>query len=241
MRKGSDFTAEKDIIELELYLIRHGQSVTNAADEREIEAMPYCMREDPVLSETGEIQARLLGERFAQTELDAVYSSCLIRAVQTANGILTLQQNEKPLFVDPVFSETRLPSHYRGTSIERLREFCANAVPRPGADFSGGLIEGNENDTDADIQKRAERALNTILSLHGGGEKVAVVLHAGFLTHMVFYLLGFKEKLPDDVDISFRNTSVTKIVFYKKGTHPYGSVVLRNINDTSHLEKDLIT
>ena len=233
--------ADRDVVELELYLIRHGQSVTNAATEREIENMPFSMREDPVLSGKGIIQAQKLGERFAGIELDAVYSSCLNRAVLTAKGILDRQKNEKPLFVDPVFSETRLPSYYRGTSVENLRTLCKNVEPCPFADFSGGLIQGDENDTDADIQKRAARAVDMIFNQYKNGEKVAVVLHAGFLTHIVFYLLGFKEELPPDVDISFANTSVTKIVFYQKGTHSYGSVVFRNINDTSHLETDMIT
>ncbi len=232
---------EKDVVELELYLIRHGQSVTNAADEEQINNMDYNMREDPVLSEKGLYQARLLGERFADIKLDAVYSSCLNRAVQTAKGILDYQKEEKPLLVNPVFSEIHQPSYYRGTSIEALRDICGYVEPCPSADFSGGLIEGSENDTDSVIQQRAARAVNLIVSQYSSGEKVAVVSHAGFITHMAFYLMGFKEKLPDDVDISFCNTSVTRIVFYKKGTHSFGSVVFRNVNDTSHLTKDLIT
>lgn len=232
---------EKDVVELELFLIRHGQSVTNAATEEQIEAMDFNMREDPVLSEKGIYQARKLGERFEETELDAVYSSCLNRAVLTAKGILDRQCNEKPLYVNPVFSEVHLPSFYRGSSIEELQHLCRNVTPCHYADFSGGLIEGNENDTDAVIQERASRALNTIRSDFKNGEKVAVVSHAGFITHMAFYLLGFRNELPCDIDISFNNASVTRVVFYKKGTHSFGSVVFRSMNDTSHLEKDFIT
>ena len=233
--------SEKDVVELELYLILHAQSVTNAASPEQIDAMDFNMREDPLLSEKGLCQARLLGERFSEINLDAVYSSCLNRAVQTAKGVLDFQKDKKALFVNPVFSEIHQPTYYRGSSFEALQSFCEYVAPCPSADFSGGLIEGSENDTDAVIQQRAARAVGMLVSQYKNGQKVAVVSHAGFITHMVFYILGFKESLPDDVDISFCNTSVTKVVFYKKGTHGYGSVVFRNINDTSHLEKDLIT
>lgn len=233
--------SEKDVVELELYLIRHGQSVTNAAAEEQINAMDFNMREDPVLCEKGLCQARLLGERFAETNLDAVFSSCLNRAVLTAKGIVDYQKDVKPIYVNPVFSEVHLPSYYRGSSIEELKCLCENVTPCMYADFSGGLIEGDENDTDAVIMSRARRAVNMIRSVFVSGEKVAVVSHAGFITHMVFNLLGFNEEPPCDVDISFNNASVTKVVFYKEGTHPFGSVVFRNVNDTSHLGKDLIT
>ncbi|MBR6004808.1 MAG: histidine phosphatase family protein [Clostridia bacterium] len=233
--------AEKDVVELELYLIRHGQSVTNAATEEQINAMDFNMREDPVLSEKGVYQAQKLGQRFENTDLNAVFSSCLNRAVLTAKVILDRQKDAKPLYVNPVFSEVHLPSYYRGSSIEELKRLCANVTPCHHADFSGGLIEGDENDTDELIQKRAARAVNMIRSEFKNGEKVAVVSHAGFITHMAFYLLGFRESLPDDIDISFNNASVTRIVFYKKGTHSFGSTVFRNVNDTAHLDGEYIT
>ena len=215
------------VTELELYLIRHG--LTGQSDNADL------YPEDPLLTPEGVIQARKLGERLSEVDFDAVYSSCMRRTVQTANEIMIRQKREKPLYLDPVFSETRISESAKGTSLEYLKGLCRFAEPADGVTLGDRVFEGNENDTDADIQKRIGRGLETLIGRYTNGEKVAVVMHAGIMTHAAFYLMGFKEKLPEDVDISFRNTCITKIVFFKKGTNPYGSVVFQNMNDTAHL------
>ena len=60
---------QQPVLELEMYLIRHGQSRGNAgltpADA------PLADREDPVLSELGVYQASLLGQAYADVPFDA--------------------------------------------------------------------------------------------------------------------------------------------------------------------------
>lgn len=65
---------------MHVYLVRHAESVMNAADRVQ-------GRHNPPLSPTGNQQARRLGDRLADQDLDAVYSSPLQRAYRTAEHI----------------------------------------------------------------------------------------------------------------------------------------------------------
>lgn len=61
-----------------LYLVRHGQSVANVTWE-----FSY-RRVDPPLTDLGIRQARLTAEHLRSVPVDAIYSSPMLRAVQTA-------------------------------------------------------------------------------------------------------------------------------------------------------------
>jgi alpha-ribazole phosphatase/probable phosphoglycerate mutase len=63
---------------LNVYLLRHGQTAWNADGNR------YCGRTDLPLTDTGIEQARLVYAQLKNVALDAVYSSPLQRAWQTA-------------------------------------------------------------------------------------------------------------------------------------------------------------
>lgn len=66
---------------LQLYLIRHAESLGN------IETTEDFDRVNPPLSPHGEEQARALGGRFDERKPDFLYSSPLLRARQTAEGL----------------------------------------------------------------------------------------------------------------------------------------------------------
>ena len=70
--------------ECEFYFIRHGQSESNALSDR------TSLNPDTSLTRKGFAQARLLGERLKQDSItfDKVYSSSMIRTVQTTQTML---------------------------------------------------------------------------------------------------------------------------------------------------------
>ena len=114
---------QKPIVELELYLIRHGQSMGNAGYDGRND-LTLKETNDPLLTEKGLIQADKAGKYLGNIEFDHIYSSGLIRAICTAEGILRYQPTKKPLNILPLLSEVGISPEYDGITIEEMKEFC---------------------------------------------------------------------------------------------------------------------
>ena len=222
----------KPIKELELYLIRHGQSMGNI--ERNTDGLSHEDLHDPRLTELGKKQAVACGERFKTTEFDAVYSSALLRAVETATEIIKRQPNEKTLKILPYLTEAGVSPEYSHSSFTEINKINKNAVLADDIDPAKSLFYYNKTSDEADLFERAEKALEYIKTHQREGEKIAIVSHAAFITYLVFSLMGYKKECPL-YDLDFKNTGVTKVTIYKKGTNKYGDTVFEFINDTSHL------
>ena len=220
------------VVELELYLIRHGQSMGNAGYDKD--NLTLKEENDPLLTEKGLNQADLLGKYLKNTDFDSVYSSGLIRAISTADGLLRYQNGEKTLNILPLLSEVGISEEYNGITLDEMKEFCKTA------DLADGITENEPRvchstfEKEPEIFDRAETVINYLRSHYSSGEKVAVVAHAAFLTILIFKIMGFKDA--PAFDISIQNTGITKVIFYKEGTNHYGDIVFEYINETSHLE-----
>lgn len=70
-----------DEMYLQLYLIRHGESMGNIETDEDFD------KTNPPLTEHGKMQAKAVGERFAGLENYTLYSSPLDRAKETASCI----------------------------------------------------------------------------------------------------------------------------------------------------------
>ena len=222
---------QKPIVELELYLIRHGQSQGNVGYDKE-DLTPQ-EQHDPILTEKGVKQAQLAGEHLANIDFDRVYSSGLLRAVRTATEILKEQPTEKPLYIFPHLAEAGLSAEYE-TTLETIRQINPEAILSPELDPKTPLLIPSDNKDDAGLFKRAGFILEHLRESFNDGEKIALVCHAAFLTFIVFSIMGFTTETPF-YDINFANTGITRVIFYKKGTIPYGDVVFDYINNTEHL------
>ncbi len=222
----------KPIIELELYIIRHGQSHGNI--ERITDGLSHEELHDPKLTELGKNQAVACGERFKNTAFDAVYSSALLRAVETATEIIKKQPNEKILKVLPYLTEAGVSPEYSHSSFTEINKINENAVLADDIDPTQSLFYYNSTSDESDLFERAQKALEYIKSHQKQGEKIAIVSHAAFITYLVFSLMGYIKECPL-YDLDFKNTGVTKVTIYKKGTNKYGDIVFEYINDTSHL------
>lgn len=219
----------KPIIELELYFVRHGQSHGNAGTAGD----DLRSREDPELTEKGENQVRLLGERFSQIKLDAVISSGLVRAMSTAKAVVSHQpQGGAHTFeINPLFTEVGCNANdYHGIDGSELRERFPQAV------FGGGdMLIASESNDDAAAYARALKVVEYLKGRFHSGERVLITAHAAFNTLFLFALLGVDYRVIA-FDPNLCNTGVTKIVFYAKGTGPFGDDIrLSYCNDLSHL------
>lgn len=223
---------QKPIVELDLYLIRHGESKGNAGYGRD--NLTIKESNDPYLTEKGTAQAIAAGEFLKDTDFDVFYSSGLLRAVQTASEIMKLQSDKKELNILPLLTEIGVKPEYKGADIEEIREIWKKSKLAEDIDPSMPMVYYSTLRNEDELFERAEKTIKYLLSHHKNGEKVAVVSHAAFLTILIFRIMGFKDKAPV-FDIDINNTGITRIIFYKEGTNRYGDIVFKYINSTAHL------
>src|SRR6478735_10031957 len=147
---------------MELLLVRHALPIRREVTEGAA---------DPELSEIGVAQAKLLGEYLADEQIDAVYSSPMRRAMETARPVADGQGRET-VVADGIAEYDRNASWY--VPIEELR---ATNDPRWQALARG---EWQSDESAEDFHDRVLQAIEAIVAAHSG-ERVAVVCDGGVI------------------------------------------------------------
>ncbi len=229
------------IIELELYLARHGESRSNAGLGDPADVRNW---EDPPLSAKGETQARLLGEFYSRVEFDCILCSGLERAIQTAGEVALRQKRARAVEIHPAFTENGTSERFGTKTMEELRQKYPFAVPAAGTDPNGSFVYTESEPSDARRLERGHAALSYLRQRFCRGEKVFVAAHANFNTFFILAALG--QPVAPGFDVAFMNTGVTKLIFYAPGTGRWGEdthVIYHN--ERSHLAavypEDLLT
>ncbi len=222
----------KDNVELVLYLVRHGESTSNAGlDEKMCEEYKV----DPPLSELGVKEAELLGEYFSGLKLDAILASGLRRASRTGHEVATRQPADgaKQVELHKIFTECGTGLGTKGRTIDEIKKDFPTVVSAEGTDPSERIVHHDKLGTDAELLERGKEALAYIRGRFHNGETVMITAHAAFNTFMMYAALGLGwEQI---FDPSFTNTGVTKIIFFKPGTEKFGDVHLEYHNSMAHL------
>jgi len=198
-----------------LILARHGETMWN------VEKV-FRGRADVSLDELGIRQAELLGKYLGNWRLEAVYSSPVKRALDTASIIARYQNVAVRIaegLTDFDFGEWQsLPEQ----EVMRLYPDLLNEwhdhphkVRMPG----GESLE--------DAKKRAVEVVNDVLSKHQGS--VALVSHRVVIKVLICYLLGL-----DNSHFPNINQDVGGITIFD---YADGRFVLTKHNDTSHLQE----
>ncbi|MBQ8210176.1 MAG: histidine phosphatase family protein [Clostridia bacterium] len=225
-----------NVIDLELYIIRHGQTFGNLG--KKMEGFSELDMMDAPLTPKGQRMAELLGERFKSYPFDAVYSSGLRRAMMTATEIIKRQpeNGSHEIKILPLLSENGgKEEEYTGLTFAQEKEYFPFATLADGYTENDRMISFTSGWNDAQQLERAKKVISHIRAHHGNGEKVAITAHAAFNTFLCHAIMGLD---PEAVifDPHFLNTGVTKFYFFKEGTGRYGiDVVLAYLNDLSHL------
>jgi probable phosphoglycerate mutase len=149
---------------MELVLIRHGLPMR---EENEPGGKPA----DPPLSEEGRRQARLVAEYLAPEGFDAVYSSPMRRAVETAQPLAELLGMD--VVIDDELAELDRGHHFY-VPIEELR---ATGDPRYQQLLSGELYGEVDMDT---FGRVSSLAVQRVLEANPD-KKVAVFAHGGVI------------------------------------------------------------
>ncbi len=203
-----------------LYLVRHGETDYNRHNIVQGRGV------DAPLNEQGRRQAKALARRFASMPLEAIYTSPLQRAVATAEAV-RLYHPEVPLYRMADLAEMDW-GHLEGKPYAPPYDAQIRAIYerwRAGAyDYP---VPGGESILD--VQRRALRALETILTQHEG-ETVLVITHGRFLRVLLAsvlpeYGLARMDALPHT------NTAVNHLVYEN------GRFKALRLNCTAHLEE----
>ncbi len=216
-----------DEVVLTLFYVRHGESCGNISPDA-FSCLKYEIS-DPPLTELGKTQAVLLGERLSSGKLDAIYSSTLERAVDTAFETAK-RQRDIPVILLPDLMETGTKADYPGLEEKVLRQkypLCVPCISEPTP--TGGMLTLGE-ETFQMRELRAKRIIDFLTKTYNNGETVALFSHGTFFRY--FISAALKIEVRDTLRFSCFNTGISKIKFYKDK-----SAKLSFSNDTSHLFK----
>ena len=155
------------------------------------------------LNETGKREAQRLAERFRGMTLEAIYSSPLERALETAETIartMKLEVNRNPAFDEIDFGDWTGKSFETLSSDEVWRRF--NSVR------SATRIPGGESFLE--VQTRVVTELDKLSSQHNNA-RVAIVSHADVIKAAVGYFTATPIDLLQRIEISPCSVSVVAI------------------------------
>ncbi|SET71687.1 histidine phosphatase family protein [Lacrimispora sphenoides] len=198
---------------MNIYLIRHGRQNSKLCNI------------DVDLSEEGRRQSALVGERLASIGMEAVYSSHLIRAVETAreanrywNAKHIIRQELREISFGDMegMADEEIAEKYGDFQKEQAR--LEQDLPYPGGECAG------------DVMKRAIPVLEEIAA--SGYQNVAVVTHGGVIRSVTSALLHMEPKYYRLLGNSLENCSITEVHWNEKT----GRFLMERFNDYAHLE-----
>ncbi len=199
---------------MRLILTRHGETDWNLLRKTQ-------GRTDTALTAAGREQARALAKRLSNLAFDCVYTSPLLRAVETARVLAAARS--VPVIGDPALTELCF-GEWEGLTFAEIGEAFPEQLeiwsqaphdcPIPGGEPFAALVE------------RCEAFLELLVERHQGFT-VAAVSHSVPTKVIAALCLGVPMNKLHNIRID--NVSLTIIDFYA------GRSVVRVLNDTSHL------
>lgn len=162
---------------LTVYLLRHGETAWNADGNR------YCGRTDLPLTDTGIHQAKMVSDQLKGMHFDAVFSSPLQRALQTAQ----IASGGKQVITDPRLIEIDF-GMWEGKTKEQFiaenKSLWANWMNDPENSPAGGIGE-----TAGSVVERVNEFYEDLRKKYPSG-KVLVAGHNGINRFYLSHKLG---------------------------------------------------
>ena len=223
----------------EIFCVRHGQASFGSEDYDQ-------------LSETGYLQARLLGTHLSQSgvKLDAIICGSLKRQIQTAQGVVDIYR-EQDLEVPEIQVDERWNELRAGAQIKAFLPVLTKTQPelqellktsRTDTRSLQKLIEASfrywaeekpktdELESWQQVNSRIRAALSDITDNYKSGSTTAVFSSGGTISIAAAAVLG----LPDDrvypLYEQLMNASMTKIIYTRD------KLTLKSYNEHSYLD-----
>jgi probable phosphoglycerate mutase len=207
---------------LEIFFIRHGESVGNKENR-------FRGRHDFVLSENGFKQAEALRRELEQTDFDAVYSSPLKRALDTARAIcppyLNVQTDEdiNNISLGPWENQPK-------TDISRkYPDLWQIWLTQPEALFFEGM------ETLAMVQERTFHFVNKMIDKYCPG-RIAVVSHRAVLKPLFARMLGIPKNYFWKIELDTASYSVAE---YNEDRGFTFTIINQNRHLSEYIREDL--
>jgi len=197
-----------------ILLVRHGETELQSS-------LRYWGKTDVTLGEVGLHQAEQLRDRLAMERLDAVYSSELERAADTAN-IIAARHNLKVITCQEL----------REVDFGRLEGLEFNEIHQQFPDVEQMWITRNpalvypEGESLLDFENRVSQ-FDARLQKHKPEETVLIVAHAGVLRTLICRLLELDMKSRWSLKVDLASLSIIE-------TYPEINMLCL-LNDVSHL------
>ena len=205
-------------VETNLYFVRHGETDYNR--ERIVQGRGI----DVPLNDVGKGQARAVAKRLKKLDIDAVYSSTLMRAQQTARianealGFLSHKSLKDLEEMSWGIYEGKGQSPVLREAFDKmLSEWRDGIFDQP--------IEGGESILD--VEARGLRAMDYILQKHPG-QSVLIVSHGRFLRVLIASLLP-EYGLLRMHDLEQANTAFNHLIFSE------GRYQAKTLSSVTHL------
>lgn len=205
---------------MDIYLIRHGDKEKFTGENLHKEwDLP-----DEDLNDLGREQARRVGLRLANLGIQAIYSSGLKRAVQTAEiinsflkGPIHIQDGLREIHMGRLHYETWEQIRATDPLIYEAWHRHQEDLPYPGGECGG------------DVYRRAFPVIQEIIT--GDIKAVAVVAHAGVIRALLcgFLGIGFERRL--SIGSPLENCSISHVKYDKVS----GTFVVHSINDAFYI------
>lgn len=160
-----------------LFLVRHGQSAGNAEGR-------FGGHSPTPLSDLGRRQAEAAAAALAKEGITAIYSSDLLRAVQTAEPLARL--TGLPITATPAFRERNIGVLEGLTFDESRTAFPADYYALVNRKVHHVITNGESY---SDLLQRSTAELWDILSSRIG-ERVAIFSHTGAICFLTLHLMG---------------------------------------------------
>lgn len=198
---------------MRIYLIRHGRQDSRLCNV------------DVSLSKEGERQAHLLGMRLQKEQFDGLYSSDLLRAVETAeivNQYINVEHKIKKEFREISFGALE------GNTDEYNRIHFENFLTELQSLKSDIPYPGGENGED--VCRRMVPILEDIAT--SGQKKVIIVTHGNAIRSILTRIIGVDPCKKLLFANTFENCSITDLFYHEER----GRFYLERLNDYGHLE-----
>lgn len=201
-----------------LYLIRHGQSAGNAEGR-------FGGHGPTPLSDLGKEQAEKTAKVLAKEGINVIYSSDLLRAVQTAEPLSKLL--DLPIHASEAFRERHVGVLEGLTFDESKQAFPKDYYALVNRKVHHVITEGESY---RQLLRRITNKLNEIVRAHQG-ERIAVYSHTGAICFLTLNLLGAIDRGTKQTPwIVTSNCGINR--FELRGPR---NVRVLAINDTRHL------